>query len=306
MSKNKKPAGITWGEASDELKAKVKLVLQMAQNNRYSVSRIYAAHNAIFGLKETPETCSTCLTSREKSLRKWWAENAVEEAQDAHQPINTDSVNHDENAKPADAAKVKTTGEKQTPAADDQDQADGAALEAFYAGHEAKLAELGVTADSSDEDLLEALEVLAGTEGNTEEDQQHYDAQVAIVRERIEAANVVEFVPASEGALYGNGYKGGQPLPEGVYEHEGKRYQVSGDLGGYTELAEDETGHDPKAPQTHFFGEGEMSMTFTPNADDVTKGVVAWSDGSKVKAGTYTSATGVNIAVQVGSKASIK
>lgn len=262
MSKNKKPAGIAWGEASDELKAKVKLVLQMAQNNRYSVSRIYAAHNAVFGLKETPETCSTCLTSREKSLRKWWAENAVEEAQDAHQPINTDSVNHDENAKPADAVKVKTTGEKHTPPADSadaQDQADGAALEAFYAAHEAKLAELGVTADSSDEDLLEALEVLAGTEGNTEEDQQHYDAQVAIVKQRL--------VDKSDDTHDRNEALSAVP---------------------------------------HVIEEGALKLMYTRSTEDASKGTVAWEDGSKVKAGTYTSLAGVNIAVQVGGKATIK
>src|SRR5690349_3508397 len=76
MSKKQAPTGIDWGKASEELKAKVKFVLQSAQNNRYSVSRIYAAHNAVFELTEAPQTCSTCLTSRVAKLRKWWGEQS--------------------------------------------------------------------------------------------------------------------------------------------------------------------------------------------------------------------------------------
>lgn len=331
MSKNQKPTGVAWGEASDELKDKVKLVLQMKQNNRYSVSRIYFAHNKVFGLNEAPETCSTCLTSRATNLLKWWAANApTDQPADPTQPIiGEDGEVVGKPAIPATPAKV--TGVKQTPKKgglkpEDRSDLTAARNEALkdkqstdpnapnYVAPEAetleervsgKLLELGVDQDSSDEDQLEALEVLAAQEGNPADEAELYGQLIHALTERIAADNVVAFTPEVEGAQYGIATKGGQPLPAGNYDHEGQQYAVSGDQGHYTVITGEPAG-DAAKPTAHVIEVDALKLVYTPSAEDASKGTVAWEDGSKVKAGTYTSLAGVNIAVQVGGKASIK
>lgn len=75
MSKTNKPATLAFDKASPEQVAKVRLVVKEANvNHTYSVSRIYAAHNAVFGLNEQPQTCSSCLTTRARNLTKWLAD----------------------------------------------------------------------------------------------------------------------------------------------------------------------------------------------------------------------------------------
>lgn len=52
--------------------AQVEAVLQDKSHNKYSTSRIYAAHNAVFGLNETPQSCASCLTKRARALEDWY------------------------------------------------------------------------------------------------------------------------------------------------------------------------------------------------------------------------------------------
>lgn len=56
--------------------ALVEDVLDMASKNRYSVSKIFSAHNAVFNKKDQPQSCPSCLTRRVAALRKWHVENA--------------------------------------------------------------------------------------------------------------------------------------------------------------------------------------------------------------------------------------
>lgn len=53
-------------------------------------------------------------------------------------------------------------------------------------------------------------------------------------------------------------------------------------------------------------GEGLVPFDFTPSADDPNKGTILYASGDKVKAGTYETATGQEIAVQPGGKATLK
>lgn len=66
-------------------------------------------------------------------------------------------------------------------------------------------------------------------------------------------------------------------------------------------------GHVAPAPGVVRFpmGEDTIPLDFT-TGDNPNKGTALWADGSKVKVGTYTTATGAVIAVQPGGKATIK
>lgn len=278
MSKKQAPAGISWGKASDELKAKVKFVLQQAQNNRYSVSRIYAAHNAIFELQEAPQTCSTCLTSRVKKLREWWGANAKEdttgvpttgemqEATSYEGVVEKHKINFEAGNTTDETAVLETLlGEDSPLGANEKEPVRQRIGTIQTDAHEAdlnervsaKLGELGVAEGASDEDQLEAYQLLAGAEDNPEDERTHCGAQVEVLKRKIAEAG-----------------KGGDAPAEGV-----KRYDM---------------------------GEGVLGMDYTPSADDAAKGTILNADGSKVKAGTYTAADGTTIAVSVGGKATIK
>lgn len=68
--------GIARKGADKKTVAVVEDVLAMAAKNRYSVSKIFAAHNAVFELKEQAQSCASCLTTRVSALRKWYGEAA--------------------------------------------------------------------------------------------------------------------------------------------------------------------------------------------------------------------------------------
>lgn len=57
-----------------ELIKLVEQVLEEKRNHIYSVSRIYAAYNAAFNLKEELQSCASCLKVRADKLEKWNAE----------------------------------------------------------------------------------------------------------------------------------------------------------------------------------------------------------------------------------------
>ncbi len=71
MTKTKK--GVDYGKVTPALVKQVKEVIADADKHTYSVSRVYAAHNAAFGLSERPQTCSSCLRNRVRNLREWLA-----------------------------------------------------------------------------------------------------------------------------------------------------------------------------------------------------------------------------------------
>lgn len=66
-----------YGHITPELLDQVKAVLEDAANHKYSVSRIYGAHNQVFKLSETPESCASCLRKRASALKKWYGEYVV-------------------------------------------------------------------------------------------------------------------------------------------------------------------------------------------------------------------------------------
>lgn len=58
----------------------VEIVLNDIAKHRYSTSGVYNAHNAVFQLRETPESCVSCLTNRANNLKRWYAEYALDQA----------------------------------------------------------------------------------------------------------------------------------------------------------------------------------------------------------------------------------
>lgn len=71
MSKQK---GIARKGADKKTVALVEDVLAMAAKNRYSVSKIFTAHNTVFGLSDAQSGCASCLTTRVSALRKWYGD----------------------------------------------------------------------------------------------------------------------------------------------------------------------------------------------------------------------------------------
>lgn len=69
MTKTKK--GIDYNKVTPALVKQVKDVIADADKHTYSVSKVYAAYNAAFGLHEQPQTCSSCLRNRARYLRDW-------------------------------------------------------------------------------------------------------------------------------------------------------------------------------------------------------------------------------------------
>jgi len=49
----------------------VKDVIAEGDRHSYTVSKVYAAYNAAFGLRDTPQTCGTCLQKRVRLLAAW-------------------------------------------------------------------------------------------------------------------------------------------------------------------------------------------------------------------------------------------
>lgn len=290
MSKTK--TALTWAKASDDLKAKVKHILGMRANNRYSTSRIYAAHNEVFGLSEAMQTCSTCLTSRASALQKWWDANADTESvpttgefHEAPKPeVQDDPLTYDEvvakygiafdeesesetlknfiDAGEANTAEGLTGGITADELGTLQGRFNELIAQQFnkdlQARVDAKLADLGINEDSTDEDYLEAYDLLAAIEGNPEDEAKQYFGMAAAFRAQVAAAAKLK----------------GNDVIEGV--------------------------------QVINMGEGLMAMHFTAGDVDPAKGTIANADGTKPKAGTYTAADGQVIAVAVGGKATLK
>lgn len=223
MSKAKKPAD--YSHVTPKLLTAVALVLGDAAKHTYSVTRVYAAHNAVFQLKEVPQSCSSCLRNRARALRKW---------------------------------------------------------------------------------LKEYKDQLPKSEGAVEpvrgEDESAYDFLVRRL------ALAIGDTPAEELATLNT-------LLEPGYPNELTDEETDAVLTRIGELEAEPQYSDPSAPGfvapalgiTRIpMGEGLVPFDFTPGADDPNKGTILYASGDKVKAGTYETATGQEIAVQPGGKATLK
>jgi hypothetical protein len=229
MSKAKPAA--SYAHVTPQLINSVKAVIADADKHKYSVSRVYGAHNGAFQKRDQPQTCSSCLRNRVRELRAWL--QGYEKTQGVAPAAVTG-----ESAEPYEKLfndfmegrqiNEHSTAEKQRAALLDFQQEHGASLP-----------------EALQVNLTETLAVLAGQISGNPEAQ--YDDPAA-----------PGFVAPAQGVT---------------------RYPM---------------------------GEGVLPFDFTPSAEDANKGTVVNADGSKIKAGTYVTASGHEIAVQPGGKASIK
>lgn len=67
----------------NEVKA---LVDEVDKTHRYSMSRIYGAYNAVFGTKEQPQSCSSCLIRKVRELKEWLTKIEMESATKKRKP----------------------------------------------------------------------------------------------------------------------------------------------------------------------------------------------------------------------------
>lgn len=91
MTETKK--GVAYSSVTPALVKQVKDVIADADKHTYSVSKVYAAHNAAFGLREQPQTCSSCLRNRARNLRDWL--KGYEEYTKASKPETPPAGNED-------------------------------------------------------------------------------------------------------------------------------------------------------------------------------------------------------------------
>lgn len=77
-----------------ELLREVEAVLADAANHKYSVSRVYGAHNQVFQLAETPESCASCLRKRADALKRWYADHSLRaiDAQVKAESVEVDTI----------------------------------------------------------------------------------------------------------------------------------------------------------------------------------------------------------------------
>jgi len=47
------------------------LISDVDRTHRYSMSRIYALYNEVFGADEQPQSCASCLIRKVNQLRTW-------------------------------------------------------------------------------------------------------------------------------------------------------------------------------------------------------------------------------------------
>lgn len=170
------------------------------------------------------------------------------------------------------------------------------------------LADTGVTTESSNADKRAALILFT---------EQHADiisdAQRAYIDEALENLDIADVKEAARLAELANG-QGSTTAPAAPAEGEGDTTGTdqqnadtqAGNAG--TQKDPNNEAYDEPAPGVvrHPMGEDAVPVDFTPSEEDGSKGTVAYADGSKVKAGTYTTAAGLTLAVQPGGKATIK
>lgn len=117
-------------------------VLAEAEGHKYSVSRVFAAYNAVMQKRDKPQTCSSCLRNRVRDLKRWAAEYEKATAPKAGKVVSmpmgtniggpgpeddTDATGQDEDEVTGEGdtapAGTDTTGQDETASASTEDAA---------------------------------------------------------------------------------------------------------------------------------------------------------------------------------------
>lgn len=266
MSKKVKPA-ISYDAVTPAMVSLVRDVIGEADKHKYSVSRVYAAYNAAYNKRDQPQTCSSCLRNRVRELKAWY--NGLPRGND---PASTPPTVH------------------------------------------GVLTRLGMEADDEESEQIAIDAALHSGVDITEDERAVLQSRMggSIYDKLVKRLGMsIGDTPAEELATLGTVLEtDGYPFELTPDEREAIIHRIT-NLGGFTEPQYDDPtlpNHVPPAPGVirYLMGEGVVPMDFTPGTEDANKGTVLNADGSKVKAGTYTTAIGHEIAVQPGGKATIK
>jgi len=68
---NKKKKGQDYSNVKPKFVEEVKRVIAEGDKHRYSVSAVFNAYNAAYGLNEKHQSCPSCLKARVNKLREW-------------------------------------------------------------------------------------------------------------------------------------------------------------------------------------------------------------------------------------------
>lgn len=120
MSKQKKEAK-TYEHVTPEMVGRIEAVITEATvNHKHSVSRIYAAHNEAFQVKDKPQACSSCLTNRVKALQAFLKDfKASDEGENFEAGASSKAEGKTKAAPPASKFADKQGGEHATQAETD-------------------------------------------------------------------------------------------------------------------------------------------------------------------------------------------
>lgn len=314
MSKSTKKEQIAFSKATPQLIAQVETVLAEAKRHTYSVSRVFAAFNAVFNLNETPQTCASCLRSRAERLESWYVKGTTGKAPVIETPAVTvdaegnlsgeldfpityiivDDAQHiaveDDGVTVArviftpehEGALIGTATDSQGGPAPDADYVQGEVVYLVEGGAGAYM----VVSGEADDDIAGAA-LIAFYEAHTAK---LADLGITEASSKSELLEALQLLATDENAT-------GEEL-----EHYARRIeavqelidQESGD--GITVLTLKDEGAQP----VHFTTEDKSAAVVG------SKGLVKHADGTNVKTGTHDLADGNKLAVAVGGRATIK
>lgn len=274
MSKTVKQ--LSYGEAPAKLKNEVDYVLAQADQHNYYATLIYNAYNAVFGLTEVVQTCSSCLRSRVKKLRDWRS-----------------------NSKKTTAA---TKLSEEQVEAKVLELLEGAGVNADTQPHEALQAVRKLSAGNHHEQVLEELKkgetaLQAKIDADNEEAQERAKRDAAVEGLGLTEDSSAEDITTAFNSLI---------AAEGTSAEAAKYYEALRDVN-IQHLATSTVDKPHDLPNTSIELKDGSFLVFTPNEGeefkDGARGLVLTGDGGNVKAGTYETKGGDFVKVQVGGKA---
>lgn len=260
----KKSKQVAYGEASARLRAEVDFLLKEVDRHNFYAARLYAAHNEVKGLNEETSNCASCLRSRARNLREWRAngKKATAATKLTDEEVTgivvalLEGAGVDGDTQPAQVLEVVKhqlkgehhaqviaklqEGEKELTAQLAQQEEDAGRYDRWRED----AAALGLTADSTTEEVKAGFAKLGNAEGVTDEQRGYYGgletAALASLTEQhkphdlpntsIELADgsFIVFTP-NEGVKFGHGAKGSVLTGDGGNVKAGTYDTKSGD-----------------------------------------------------------------------------
>jgi len=287
MGKSVKKVGIALKDASPLLVKQVEAVIADAKKHTFSVSKVYAAYNAVFQLKEKPQTCASCLQNRADKLAKWYgkSEGKVVDLNPAP-PVHPNTDNWEE----IGGALIIVDGEEHIAVNEDGT----AAVVNFTPAEEG--AQYGIATDGEGNPAPAFVYKQNGVAYMVSVD----GAYTVVTGEPIADVNATAPVVTGEELKHGVNIitEGlGEPVAQDIANLGKLNLDVLQSIEGVTVLKMKDT-----TAQDVMFVTADKTQTVGVGS----KGTVKHLDGTNVKTGTHELLDGTKLAVAVAGKAAIK